>query len=105
MTDGWRIDPAPARGAIGNAESEAQEFPNLESDLVTALSDALAALGGHGPLTAAKLASIQSNPFEIDLLATQQHIEKAVSATRQAIDAYEAGDEQMAATYENGIPQ
>lgn len=105
MTDGWRIDPGPARGAIDKAEGETQEFPTLETDLVSALSDALAALGGHGPSTAAKLASIQSNPFEIDLLAAQQHIEQAISATRQAISAYEAGDEQMAATYENGIPQ
>jgi hypothetical protein len=105
VTDGWRIDPGPARGAIDKAEGETQEFPTLETDLVSALSDALAALGGHGPSTAAKLQSIQSNPFEIDLLAAQKHIEQAISATRQAIGAYEAGDEQMAATYENGIPQ
>ena len=105
MTDGWRIDPGPARGAIDKAAAEAEQFPDLEADLVSALSDALAALRGHGPSTAAKLASIQSNPFEIDLRAAQQHIEQAVAATRQAISAYEAGDEEMAATYENGIPQ
>lgn len=101
MTDGWRIDPGSARGAIDKAEGAAEEFPTL----VSALSDALAALGGHGPSTATKLASIQSNPFEIDLLAAKQHIEKAISATRRAIGAYEAGDEQMASTYENGISQ
>lgn len=105
MTDGWRIDPGSARGAIDKAEGAAEEFPTLETDLVSALSDALAALGGHGPSTATKLASIQSNPFEIDLLAAKQHIEKAISATRRAVGAYEAGDEQMASTYENGISQ
>ncbi len=105
MTDGWRIDPAAARAVIADAEAESQGFPDLERDLLTALSEAVAAVAAHGPATAAKLSSIQANPFEIDLMAAKQHVDSAVSGTRQAIDAYEAGDEEMAARHENGIAQ
>ncbi|MBT1679782.1 DUF6507 family protein [Curtobacterium aurantiacum] len=105
MTDGWRIDPAAARTAISAAETEADGWSDLEVSLTTALSDAFSALSAHGPKTAAALGKVRTNPFEIDLLAARQHVQRAVQGTRDAIAAYERGDEAMAASYENSVTE
>lgn len=103
MVDKWRIELAAARGAIDDAETEANAWSDLEVALTTALSAAVQAVATGGPKTAAKLADIQTDPFEIDLLGARQHIQSAVDGTRNAITAYDHGDEQMAAQYQNGI--
>lgn len=105
MTDGWRIDPAAARGAIDRAEAEANAMSQLEVDLTQALSEAYGAVVTGGPKTAAKLSALQTDPFEIDLLGIVQHVQSAVTGTRNAITAYERGDEDMAAQYQKGIEQ
>ncbi|ROP65585.1 DUF6507 family protein [Curtobacterium sp. ZW137] len=103
MSNGWRIDLAAARAAIAATETEIDGWGDLEVSLTTALSDAFAAVSAHGPATAAALGKIRTDPFEIDLLATQQQVRRAVEGTRNAVAAYESGDEEMAARYEKGV--
>lgn len=101
--DGWRVDPAAARRVLSQAASETADFSKLETALAQAISSASAATNGKATATAAALAKIGSDPFEIDLATVQKHVSTAISSTREAVTAYDQGDAQMAAEYDGKV--
>ncbi|MCJ1712976.1 DUF6507 family protein [Curtobacterium sp. VKM Ac-2922] len=95
--DGWRIAPGVARGVLAQASADVHD--GMRTAMQAAATSIEQAHSAAGPNTQAALLSLGSDLFEAEIAATRARLNANISAVTSAIDAYERGDEQMAATW------
>ena len=91
--DGWEIDMPAARGVVAQASGQLDGFDDVAAAVRTAVGEAQAATRGR---TASAVAAMAENPFVIQLTLARALASSHIAKTGAALDAYEAGDEQMA---------
>jgi len=91
--DGWKIDMPAARDAVSQAGAQLDGFDDVASAISTAIDDAQGATLGK---TAAAVADMAHNPFLMQLTLARSMAASSIQKTGAALDAYEAGDQEMA---------
>lgn len=94
---GWNIHPGSARAICDQADENIDGL-NPVAEKVSSAFDAVAASAGTQTASAAHDVSL--DPFLTQLYALKEYVKSATSDTRSAIDAYEAGDLEMAADFQ-----
>jgi hypothetical protein len=100
--DGWKIDMPVARDVVSQAGTELDGFDDVATAISTAIEEAQGATLGK---TAAAVADMAQNPFLMQLTLARSMAATSIQKTGAALDAYEAGDQEMAIENSRGASQ
>jgi hypothetical protein len=96
---GWRIDPTAANAAVTDAKERLAGLDAAAAIIQSAIEEASKVVG---PKTAAALAILARDPFQMQIDNVNAKITKVATQATQALAAYENGDAEMAVNSAHG---
>jgi hypothetical protein len=97
--NGWRIDPEAANAAVADAKGRLAGMDVVASTVQSAIDGASKVVG---PKTAAALAILAKDPFQIQIDNVTAKVTNVTQQATEALAAYEQGDQEMATNSSRG---
>lgn len=98
--NGWKIDPAAANAAVADAKGHLSGMDVVASTVQSAIDGASKVVG---PKTAAALAILSRDPFQMQIDNVTAKVTRVAQQTTEALAAYEQGDQEMANNSSRGF--